>query len=201
VEGVVAGESPPSREGPQAFGALLQRHRLAAGLSQAELAERAGLSPRGISDLERGLRRAPYPATLRRLAEALELTQADRGVLLSAVHTLPVGSPSSDATEAHRAPGQHDHPIDGSSGHALPSSLSPLIGREAEMAALRQRLVPPVRLLTLTGPGGIGKTRLALALAAEQRPRFADGVFFVELGQVLDPSLVQSTIADHAGLR
>jgi transcriptional regulator with XRE-family HTH domain len=54
--------------GPQAFGALL--HRLAAGLSQAELAERAGLSARGISDLERGVRQAPYPATLRRLAES-----------------------------------------------------------------------------------------------------------------------------------
>jgi transcriptional regulator with XRE-family HTH domain len=74
----------PSRDGPPPFGALLQRHRLAAGLSQAELAERAGLSARGISDLERGLRQAPYPATIRRLAEALGLPEAERGALLAA---------------------------------------------------------------------------------------------------------------------
>jgi transcriptional regulator with XRE-family HTH domain len=82
---VAAGGSPPSREGPQLLGELLQRHRLAAGLSQEELAERAGLSERGISDLERGLRQAPYPATLRRLAEALGLPEAERAALLAAL--------------------------------------------------------------------------------------------------------------------
>jgi DNA-binding XRE family transcriptional regulator len=66
------------------FGALLQRRRLAAGLSQAELAERAGLSQRGISDLERDLRRAPYPATIRRIAEALALSEEERAELQSA---------------------------------------------------------------------------------------------------------------------
>jgi non-specific serine/threonine protein kinase len=66
------------------LGALLQRHRHAVGLSQMELAERAGLSQRGISDLERNLRQAPYPATIRRLAEALALSEADRATLLTA---------------------------------------------------------------------------------------------------------------------
>ena len=54
---------------PPAFGALLRRHRLTAGLTQEELAERAGVSARAVSDLERGVDRAPYPATVRRLAD------------------------------------------------------------------------------------------------------------------------------------
>src|SRR5215831_18490103 len=106
------------------FGHLLQRHRLAAGLSQAELAERAGLSPRGISDLERGLRQAPYPATLRRLAEALELTQSERGVLLAAVPSRAGSSAAGnssttrvrrtgEATESQIAPGRDGYSFDG----------------------------------------------------------------------------------------
>ena len=55
-----------------AFGTLLRRHRLSAGLSQEQLAERAGLSRRGIADLERGARRSPYPDTIERLAVALD---------------------------------------------------------------------------------------------------------------------------------
>jgi transcriptional regulator with XRE-family HTH domain len=70
--------------GPGQVGALLRRHRKAAGLSQRELAEAAGLSRRGISDLERGVRRRPYPATLRRLVAALGLGSAGRAELLLA---------------------------------------------------------------------------------------------------------------------
>ena len=69
------------RPGP--FGVLLRQQRTAAGLSQEELAERAGLSRRGISDLERGERRAAHPATVRRLAEALNLDPAERSSLLA----------------------------------------------------------------------------------------------------------------------
>src|SRR5215471_7012120 len=64
------------------FPALLRRHRLLAGLSQEALAERAGLSVRGVSDLERGMRHAPHPATIARLADALDLDEAARGALL-----------------------------------------------------------------------------------------------------------------------
>jgi transcriptional regulator with XRE-family HTH domain len=71
---------------PGSFGALLQQYRVTAGLSQEELAERAGLSRRGISDLERGARRLPYLATLRRLAQALELNATEQTALLSAAH-------------------------------------------------------------------------------------------------------------------
>ena len=66
------------------MGALVRRHRKAAGLSQKELADAAGLSQRGISDLERGVRRRPYPATRRRLSAALGLSRAERAELLAA---------------------------------------------------------------------------------------------------------------------
>jgi transcriptional regulator with XRE-family HTH domain len=72
-------------DGPGPFGLLLRQYRAAAGLSQEELAERAGLSKRGISDLERGQRRSPHPATVRRLAEALDLDGAERAAWLSSV--------------------------------------------------------------------------------------------------------------------
>jgi transcriptional regulator with XRE-family HTH domain len=84
------------------FGVLLQQYRLAAGLSQEELAERAGLSRRGISDLERGERRLPHPATVRRLANALNLDGPERAALLanprapaeSDTHVLPTAPES-----------------------------------------------------------------------------------------------------------
>jgi transcriptional regulator with XRE-family HTH domain len=70
------------RAGPPPFGELLRRHRLAAGLTQEDLAERAGLSARGISDLERGARSHPYQETVRLLADALALDGAERVALL-----------------------------------------------------------------------------------------------------------------------
>src|ERR1051326_2379709 len=66
------------------FGELLRRYRAAAGLTQEELAERAGLSGRGIADLERGARAAPYPLTVRRLADGLRLGEHERAALLTA---------------------------------------------------------------------------------------------------------------------
>src|SRR5919204_2853080 len=71
-------------EEPEGFGALLREHRIAAGLTQEALADRAGLSVRGIADLERGARRYPHFHTLRSLAQALELDPADRVALLAA---------------------------------------------------------------------------------------------------------------------
>jgi transcriptional regulator with XRE-family HTH domain len=70
--------------GPGAFGDLLRRYRALAGLSQEALAERAGISRRGIADLERGARRLPYPDTTRRLAAALELGATERAEFMAA---------------------------------------------------------------------------------------------------------------------
>src|SRR5215207_2242370 len=81
--------------GAQAFGVLLRRHRLTVGLSQEALAERAGLSVRGLSDLERGVRTAPYPATVARLADALLLDAEERAALVtSARRAHPPAVPS-----------------------------------------------------------------------------------------------------------
>jgi predicted ATPase/class 3 adenylate cyclase len=83
----------------------------------------------------------------------------------------------------------------------LPQQPTPLVGREREVEAVRERLLTPeVRLLTLTGPGGIGKTRLALQAAAEALEEFADGAFFVPLATIGDPVLVVSAVAASLGV-
>ena len=85
--------------------------------------------------------------------------------------------------------------------HNLPVQLTPFIGREREVTAVRERLLDPQRhLLTLTGPGGTGKTRLALQVAAEVIEAFPDGVFFVNLAPITDPTLVLPTIAQTLGV-
>src|SRR5229473_2738021 len=71
-------------EGPLTFGQLLRRYRTAAGVSQDELAEQAGLSAHGISDLERGARQRPYPDTVQRLADSLHLDAPQRAALVAA---------------------------------------------------------------------------------------------------------------------
>jgi predicted ATPase/class 3 adenylate cyclase/DNA-binding CsgD family transcriptional regulator len=84
----------------------------------------------------------------------------------------------------------------------LPVQLTPFIGREQELAAVQDLLRHEgVRLLTLTGPGGAGKTRLGLQLAAESSDNFADGVFFVNLAPISDAGLVTSTIAQTLDLQ
>ncbi len=83
--------------------------------------------------------------------------------------------------------------------HNLPAQLTSFVGRKREIAEVR-RLLGTTRLLTLTGPPGTGKTRLGLKVAAEVLNQFEDGVFFVDLAPISDPSLVASTIAQVFGV-
>ncbi len=168
----------PPPDGPRSFAALLQRYRTAAGLSQEELAERAALSRRGISDLERGERRSPHPETVRRLADALSLGLTDRAALLAGAHAATAVVPS-----------QVPQPL------PLPVPLTSFVGRAREVAEVR-RLLSGTRLLTLTGPGGIGKTRLAL-----EAVQSSGDVAFVDLAPQSDRGLVPAAVAAALGVR
>jgi predicted ATPase/transcriptional regulator with XRE-family HTH domain len=217
------GASAPS------FGALLRRCRQEAGLSQEELAERAGMSSRAIGALERGDRQRPYPATVRRLADALGLAGEARVALLANVpprgpagparerqaeataEGVPSGTRPAEADTAETAPTSPDRPgapvfhdLGGSADLPelanLPTPLTPLLGREDDVARVSTLLREGVRLLTLTGPGGVGKTRLGLQVATGARPLVADGVAFVPLAPLSDAGLVLSTIAQVLGV-
>jgi predicted ATPase/DNA-binding XRE family transcriptional regulator len=188
------------------FGAVLRRHRLAAGLTQEALAERAGLSARNVQGLERG-ENLPQRETLRRLAEALGLGRDEQQQFAAAArlraHTGPP-APLGGVAVSHTLPTARPGAIErrDSRTHNLPVQATTFIGRERQLAALRALLArPEVRVVTLTGPGGIGKTRLALQVAAGLRDDFAQGVYLVPLAPVSDPALVDAMVAQVLGLR
>jgi transcriptional regulator with XRE-family HTH domain len=151
-----------------AFGALLRRYRLSVGLTQQELAERATLSLRGVSDLERGIRRAPYVDTIDRLSAALELGPTDRAILRAAgrrrSRSMPL--PSSERISRQLEPME-------AAGRQKPTPRAhtglPFVGRQTELDALLAMLGAAREgnggLALVSGEPGIGKTRLVLEVA------------------------------------
>ena len=167
------------------FGDLLRRYRDSANITQEDLAARTGLTPQAIGLLERGKRRRPHSYTVGKLAEGLELTGSKRTRFESAARS----------SSAH-------HATDSPSHYNLPIPPTPLIGRDEEVTMVARLLHQvEVRLLTLTGPGGVGKTRLALEVAQRSHEVFADGVVFVALAPLRDVALLPSVLAKTLGIK
>jgi predicted ATPase/DNA-binding XRE family transcriptional regulator len=147
--------------GSETFAERLRRLREAAGLTQEELAERAGLSSKAVGLLERGERTRPYPHTVTALSEALDLSGEDRSALVASV---PRGRPTAAAVPPRSYPGPPP---------------TPLLGRERELREVASLLRDgTTRLVTLTGPGGVG----------------------VPLAPVATPDLVPPTVVHALGL-
>jgi predicted ATPase/DNA-binding XRE family transcriptional regulator len=172
--------APPIGAGTT-FGERLRALRLAAGLTQEALAERAGLSLNAINSLERGQRRSPYPRTIRVLADALDLSEEDFAGL---------------AATARRRPAL---PAAASSLPPLPVPLTTILGRDDDIEAAVAILRAGTRLLTITGTGGVGKTRLALQIATAAAGDYPDGAVMIPLAAVTDPALVASAIVQELG--
>lgn len=172
----------------EAFGLYLRRLREAAGLTREELADRAGLAPGAVDALERGDHRRALPRSVQALAKALSLSAEASAELMGAMPRLPQSVASLPLTEFST----HD---------TLPAKVTSLVGRERELRQVRSLILSERRLITLTGPGGVGKTRLAVELAGHLEHDFADGAVFVPLANLTDPAQVAPTIAHALGVR
>ena len=184
-------------EGDRTFGQWVKLQRKALGLTQANLGQRVACSKSMINKIESDLR-SPAKPLIDLLALHLKISPADYAVFvhLAQPHLLVEPGELSNKESLKTANTLQAPSI------VLPIPLTPLIGRERDVAAVSFSLQQSgVRLLTLTGPGGIGKTRLALQVAAEIKDKFADGVYFVSLAPARDPALVLSTIVKALGLK
>jgi len=168
---------------PSRFATLLRQHRIDCGLSQDALAEAAGISTSAIGAYERGVHSAPHRTTIRMLADALRLDGAIRAEFEGAARRKPRSS-----SQADRIPAGN-----------LPLPATSFIGRERDLEQL-QELFGRHRIVTLTGSGGIGKTRLALRAAAQRAATYQGGVWFVDFGTITDEALVVSQVAIALGV-
>jgi non-specific serine/threonine protein kinase len=176
------------------FGTWLRRCRLLMGLTHAELAERAHCSASALRKIERDERR-PSHGLAERLAACLQIPVDERAGFVAVARGVrrverlrSIDAVPRTVTAATAAP-----------SHNLPSQLTSFVGRQNELNELR-RLLGVTRLLTLTGAGGIGKTRLALRLGTDAAANFPDGVCWLDLAALTDPALVTSAAAAALGL-
>jgi predicted ATPase/DNA-binding XRE family transcriptional regulator len=187
------------------FGQWLKRRRRGLGLTQRSLAQQAGYSSETIRKVEAGDSR-PSRQMAERLAAALQINAADRARFVSFAraetedthYTLPtqtvhVQSDPQTTTETRVPPGA------GPRRHNLPAALTTFIGREREILDIRQ-LLSTRRLVTLTGTGGMGKSRLAIEVARGMLEDFPRGAWMVEFASLAEPSLVPQVVAHTLGV-
>ncbi|HXP54692.1 MAG TPA: tetratricopeptide repeat protein [Streptosporangiaceae bacterium] len=157
------------------FGSLVRRYRTVATLTQEELASRAGLSVRAVSDMERGRTRRPFLRSVRQLADALELAPPERAQLIAAAEpTAVAGRP--DAWDPGFVP-----PVP----RQLPCGPARFTGRTEELGVLAGLAVRAGQeagtSVVISGTAGVGKTALAVRFAHEVAARFPDGQLYVNL--------------------
>jgi predicted ATPase/DNA-binding XRE family transcriptional regulator len=177
---------------PAPLAALIRRRRVSARLTQEELAEKAGISVRTISDIERGLRRSVYRDTAERLAEALDVGGAEKDDFILVAR----------GRVARNEPGLRLGPRGiPPRRNRVPVPPTPLIGREREMEMLLGNFRDgSIRSISLTGAGGIGKTRLAMEAAVAAQDIYRDGVYFVPLSPSESSARVVPLIAEALGM-
>lgn len=184
IIGIVSDSAGPARK-TISFAALLRDLREARSLTQQELAAAARVSLAAVSALERGRRTQPQPHTVRALAAALQLRDADRMALLSTLGRAG------------------DAELEMPSRTLTPRTPSPpgveVVGRDDDVAEIVAALgTTPGRLVTLTGPGGVGKTTIALTAAAVVAAERPGAVYFADLTDVTDPDDVLAAVAHAA---
>jgi transcriptional regulator with XRE-family HTH domain len=190
------------------FHQFIKERRRTHGLNRAELAELVGCSTATLSSLEQGIRR-PSRVLAERLAHFLEIPPEDREAFVRAARAPLAGSAQriAGATPEESAAGQPP-PAAGlrearaaQAAEPLLMYLGPLIGRDLELQQLKEQVLrPATRLVTLIGPGGVGKTHLALRLASELAQHFTDGVGFVALSNQADASRLPAVILEELRL-
>jgi transcriptional regulator with XRE-family HTH domain len=174
----------PPRSG--AFGQWLREKRRELGLTQEELAHQVGCSRALIRKIEAG-ERTPSLQVAELLASCIQIPAQDQAEFVKFAR----GTPSAFPTE---------RTIFGRAHTNLPAPLTLILGRDLELDKLRELLGHTERLVTLVGPPGIGKTRLAIEAARQAAGRFTHGVYFVDLASVTDPNGVISSIASTLGV-
>ena len=193
------------------FGNWIRQRRRALDLTQDELAERVGCSISAIRKIEADERR-PSRQVADLLANALHIPVTDRPTFLrvarmelgfdrlSTITAPAVQSPVLAPVVNQTTGGSAAAPTNGGTQPPaillnLPRPTTPLVGREIEVARIAEILAgPECRLLTLSGPGGIGKTRLAIAAAERMARDFADGACFVPLAVISAPGAIWTTM-------
>jgi predicted ATPase/transcriptional regulator with XRE-family HTH domain len=181
---------------PVSFGRRLKLRRQLLDITRDELAVRVGCAVETIRKIEVDVRR-PSRQIAERLADQLAIPPQERAAFLQHARAQPRARGASDTQALTRSlrRAADGRPI------SLPAPLTSLLGREQDVAAVCNYLLRPnVRLLTLVGPPGVGKTRLGLQAAERLHERFADGAYFVDLAAASELPLVAAAIAQALGV-